>query len=109
MKRPDTPDFLDPWSIHVHAGPKPGQWCIAGSGMRARHLNLSKPEHSAAVLAPLAKEAGGWGLCADKDATAVFKDKADADCRRILEVLKSGVVRRHQPGVAELLKKAGAK
>jgi hypothetical protein len=108
-ERTDTPDFLDAWSIDVHTGPKPGQWSLAKSGMRVRHLNLSNPEHSAALQAPLAKSAKGWGLCVDKNAKPVFKDESDADYRRILEALKSGVVKRIQPGVRELLKKTPAK
>jgi len=107
--RPDTPDFLDSWSIHVHRNPRPGQWGITESGMRARHLNFSHPERSAAAQAPLAKEAGGWGICGGKKAPPVFKDKTDADYRKILEALKSGVVKRPQPGVLELLKEMQAK
>jgi hypothetical protein len=43
-------------------------------GERAeRAFNLSRPEKSYALLAPLAKEAGGLGLCKQ----AVFKDTAD--------------------------------
>jgi hypothetical protein len=108
-ERTDTPDFLDAWSIDVHTGPKPGQWSLAKSGMRVRHLNLSNPERSAALQAPLAKNAKGWGLCVDKNAKPVFKDESDADYRRILEALKSGVVKRIQPGVRELLKTTPAK
>ncbi len=102
--RPDTPSFLDYYSIHVHTGPRPGQWGIAESAMRVRHLNLSHPERSAALQAPLEKDAGGWGLCGGKDAKPIFRDTTDADYRQILEALKSGVVRRDEPGVAELLK-----
>ena len=48
-------------------------------------------------------------MCVDKNAKPVFKDESDADYRRILEALKSGVVKRIQPGVRELLKKTPAK
>jgi len=101
--RPDTPDFLDSYSIHVHRGPRPGQWGITESGMRVRHLNLSRPGTSAALQAPLAKDAGGWGVCIDENEQAVFHDKSDRDYREILQALESGVVRRHEPGVLELL------
>jgi mono/diheme cytochrome c family protein len=102
--RPDTPGFLDYYSIHVHTGPRPGQWGITESGMRVRHLNLSHPERSAALQAPLAEAADGWGLCGDEGARPIFQDKTDPDYRQILEALQSGVVRRDEPGVFELLK-----
>jgi hypothetical protein len=39
-------------------------------------LNASRPAHSAVLLAPLAKQAGGWGVCPD-----VFLSKDDAGYR----------------------------
>jgi len=101
--RPDTPDFLDSFSIHVHSGPRPGQWGITESGMRVRHLNLTHPRSSAALQAPLAADADGWGLCVEANGVAVFRDKNDPDYREILRTLESGVVQRHEPGVFELL------
>jgi hypothetical protein len=47
-------------------------------------VNLSRPEKSLALLAPLAKQAGGYGLCAGKDASPVFADTDDADYRKVL-------------------------
>jgi hypothetical protein len=102
--QPDTPDFLHPWSIQVHVGKNsPGQWNLAKSGMRVRHLNLSNPADSAAVLAPLSKESGGWGLCKLPAGKAVFPSADDPDRKKLLETLTSGVVRRDQPGVVELI------
>jgi hypothetical protein len=48
------------------------------------NVNLSRPEMSKLLLAPLAVEAGGLGLCRDKDTQqrgegSVFADKSDAD------------------------------
>lgn len=63
---------------------------------RARHIvfNLSEPENSLALLAPLAEEAGGWGLCRNPAANApaerVFADKDDADYRKILAMIAAG-------------------
>ncbi|MDT8302904.1 MAG: hypothetical protein RQ760_15595, partial [Sedimentisphaerales bacterium] len=37
-------------------------------------INATRPERSAVLLAPLGKEAGGWGICPD-----VFKSKDDSD------------------------------
>ena len=44
-------------------------------------INISNPEHSAFVLAPLAKESGGWGLCKQKSGIPVFSYKNDTDYR----------------------------
>ena len=101
--RSDAITWLSRQSIWVHAGPSPGQWGIAESGMRVRHLNLTHPEHSQALQAPLAEGAGGLGLCLDKGGTAVFASKDDPDYRRILDALTTGVVVRKQPGVREIL------
>jgi hypothetical protein len=81
---------------------RPGQWGVARSGMRVRHLNLSNPEHSAALQAPLAKSEGGWELCTDAAGQPVFASQGDADYQQILSSLKK-VVRRHEPGVKDLL------
>ena len=62
---PNSPsDDMDmpPWAID-YASPK---------NRFSRHIlyNLSRPEQSILLLAPLAKEAGGWGLCRDPAALA---------------------------------------
>ncbi len=52
-------------------------------------INLTHPEWSLALTAPLAKEAGGLGLCQDKDGTPyIFKDKNDPDYKTMLMVFK---------------------
>ena len=89
----------------VHVGEfRPGQWGIAPSGMRVRHLNLSHPTHSAALQGPLAKDAGGWGLCKSKEGKGVFPSTEDPDYQKILAALKR-VLRRDEPGVKALLAK----
>ena len=50
--------------------------------------NLSQPEKSMALLAPLAKEAGGLGICKGPNTKAVFTSKEDEHYVKILEVLK---------------------
>ena len=47
-------------------------------------FNESRPEKSMALLAPLAKEAGGYGICPGP----VFKDTGDPDYQRMLAALK---------------------
>jgi hypothetical protein len=102
---PDTKSGLNEHHTTVHVGEfRPGQWGVARSGMRVRHLNLSNPEHSAALQAPLAKNEGGWELCTDEDGQPVFATKGDADYQQILSSLKK-VAHRHEPGVKDLLAK----
>ena len=99
---PDTKSGLSAAHSAVHAGGEPGQWGIARSGMRVRHLNLSNPAHSAAVQAPLAKSAGGWDLCKGKDGKSVFASVKDPDYIKMLAALKL-VQHRVYPGVKALL------
>jgi hypothetical protein len=65
----------------------------------SRHLffNLSRPEKSLILLAPLARDAGGLGLCRRGDlpgeqhaAIPVFADTSDADYQRILALCRDG-------------------
>ncbi len=61
----------------------------------SRHIvfNLSRPEKSLILLAPLAKADGGWGLCRHPDsreAAQVFKDREDADYRVLLGWCEAG-------------------
>jgi hypothetical protein len=87
--RSDTKSGLNAYHAYTHAlENKPGDWGIADSGMRVRHLNLSNPANSAALQAPLAKASGGWGLCRTKEGKEIFSDKNDADYKAILEALK---------------------
>ena len=55
-----------------------------------RHLlfNLSRPEKSLFLRAPLAKEAGGFGM--GKDGKAVFKSTDDPDYKLILAMIQDG-------------------
>ena len=62
----------------------------------SRHLffNLSQPEESLMLLAPLAKEAGGLDLCRSRETlshgSAVFANTHDADYQRILAMCREG-------------------
>jgi hypothetical protein len=55
-----------------------------------QRVNLTHPEWSQMLTAPLAKQAGGLGLCKDKDGAAVFKDVNDADYQAMLQALQKG-------------------
>jgi hypothetical protein len=65
----------------------------------ARHalFNLTRPEKSLALLAPLAKDAGGHGLCRQRlpngkpgEPAVVFANTADADYQKILTLMQAG-------------------
>ena len=62
----------------------------------SRHLmfNLTRPESSLIALAPLAKEAGGLGLCRaqneKKQNTPVFRDRTDPDFQKLIALCKTG-------------------
>ena len=60
----------------------------------SRHVvfNLSRPEKSLLLLAPLAKQSGGFGLCRDEqdNPAAVFADTADPDYRKLLAMAAAG-------------------
>lgn len=63
--------------------------------LTSRHIvfNLSRPEKSLILLAPLAKEAGGWGLCRVPEGTkggAVFASTEDPGYRAILGMVAAG-------------------
>lgn len=53
-------------------------------------INLTHPEWSQMLTAPLAKEQGGLALCRDKDGGPVFKDKDDPDYKLMLAALQGG-------------------
>ncbi|TWU38361.1 HzsA-related protein [Novipirellula artificiosorum] len=51
-------------------------------------INLTHPENSAMLLAPLAKQAGGWGLCQQSDGKPVFADSSDTDYQTMLRGMR---------------------
>ena len=65
-------------------------------------FNESRPELSLALLAPLAKDAGGYGVCPGP----VFADRSDPDYQRLLAALTppstylATAVLHHMPGFA---------
>jgi len=60
----------------------------------SRHIvfNLSRPEKSLLLLAPLAEKAGGFQLCKDKQGkpAVVFADTNDPDYRKLLAMVAAG-------------------
>ncbi len=68
----------------------------------SRHLlyNLSRPEQSLQLLAPLAKQAGGYEICkpsgtAEAGASPVFAGTADPDYQTLLKAIQAGRERLH--------------
>ncbi len=67
----------------------------------SRHIvfNLSRPEKSILLLAPLSEKAGGWGLCRDpktKQPVTVFADAADPGYQKLLAMCQAGKERLDQ-------------
>jgi hypothetical protein len=60
--------------------------------LRSRHLvfNLTDPEKSLFLLAPLAKEAGGLGICTGATAPVVLAKTDDPDYRLLLGMIEAG-------------------
>ena len=63
--------------------------------LTSRHIvfNLTRPEKSIMLLAPLAKEAGGWGLCRDpktREARTIFASTDDPDYKTLLAMCAAG-------------------
>ena len=61
----------------------------------SRHIvfNLSRPERSLILLAPLARSAGGWELCHDlksKAPSPVFSTTSDPDYQKLLAMCVAG-------------------
>ena len=64
----------------------------------SRHLffNLTRPQQSLILLAPLSKQAGGYARCGPRKAgqrstaSTVFADKNDADYEKILAMCEAG-------------------
>ena len=63
-------------------------------------FDLTRPERSPILLAPLAEAAGGWGACRQLDANGVpgaaadvFADANGADCRAILAAVRKAKAR----------------
>ena len=61
----------------------------------SRHIvfNLSRPEKSLMLLAPLSAQAGGWGLCRDpktKEPVTVFASVSDPGYQKLLAMVEAG-------------------
>ncbi len=67
-----------------------GRISMIGQIGPSHRINLTHPQWSRMLTAPLAKSAGGMQLCKSKDGGAVFKDKSDGDYKAMLAALQKG-------------------
>ncbi len=60
--------------------------------LTSRHIvfNLSRPEKSLMLLAPLSRDAGGWQLCKVEGGGPVFASTTDPDYQAILRMIEAG-------------------
>jgi|GEM_PF-531511 len=79
------------WTVRgVTAHVFPGRYPISAKYGPEFRINLTKPADSLMIQAPLAKSAGGLGLCQHEDGSAVFESKEDSDYQRMLTAIRVG-------------------
>jgi len=92
----ETPSRLLPMSLADERGVSFWQPSMNDPRLNtSRHIvfNLSRPEKSLLLLAPLAEGAGGWQLCRDlatHQPTAVFAGTNDSDYQALLALCQAG-------------------
>lgn len=92
----ETPERILPRSLSDERGVSFWQPDMHDPRLRtSRHIvfNLTHPDQSLLLLAPLAPAAGGWGLCRDpktKEPRSVFTSTKDPDYKSLLAMCASG-------------------
>jgi hypothetical protein len=92
----ETPERLLPRSLSDERGVSFWQPDLHDPRLlTSRHIvfNLSRPDQSLLLLAPLAKESGGWGLCRDpktKEPRSVFASTNDPSYQTLLAMCARG-------------------
>ena len=66
-------------------------------------INLTNPSHSSLLQAPLAKDAGGLGMCQTKKGKPVFRNRQDADYQTMLSAIEVGAGRLEQHPRVDML------
>jgi hypothetical protein len=66
--------------------PRYGSSLIYGPELR---INLTNPQNSSMLQAPLSKEAGGWGVCKKPDGKPLFESTDDPDYQAMLNAIKA--------------------
>jgi hypothetical protein len=67
-----------------------GRISMIGQYGPSHRINLTHPQWSRMLTAPLAGSAGGLGLCNNADGGDVFRDKNDPDYKLMLKALQKG-------------------
>ena len=82
---------------NCHKGPMTLPQALSEGRLRHIVFNLTRPDKSLILLAPLSSEAGGYGLCSRKgmdgktgEPATVFTDTNDPDYRTLLALCKEG-------------------
>ena len=88
-----TGDKRLPLSASDHLGRNPWEGMAPNDPRRrwSRHVlyNLTRPEKSVLLLAPLSKEAGGYGACRE----TVFRETSDPDYTKVLAMIVAAKAR----------------
>jgi mono/diheme cytochrome c family protein len=98
----NTPARLLPASLSDERGVSFWQPSLSDPRLNtSRHIlfNLSRPDKSLLLLAPLAEAAGGWGLCRDpnsKEKATVFADTHDPGYQALRALCVAGMERLQQ-------------
>lgn len=84
-------DLWNDMAIASHGFPE--RYPLSGLLGPELRVNLTNPSHSLLIQAPLAKDAGGLGMCKLEDGRPVFTDKGDIDYRVMLAAIETGKAR----------------
>lgn len=83
--------------LHV-SGQKPDNYLKEIKFVRHAIYNLTHPEQSALIKAPLSKEAGGYGLCVTKEGKPVMESKDDPRYKILLDAVTASKEKLDQLG-----------
>jgi len=67
-----------------------GRISMIGQYGPSHRINLTHPEWSRMLTAPLAKDQGGFGFCKNADGSPVFNNRSDPDYKLMLAALRKG-------------------
>lgn len=83
--------------VHCHNKSLPLPRALSDGHLRHRAFNLTRPEKSLVLLAPLSSEASGYGICKRRgkdgepdETVTIFADANDPDYQKILALCSAG-------------------
>jgi hypothetical protein len=83
----------------------PNRWQPVGTIGPELRMNLTNPDHSLMLQAPLSKDSGGVGLCIGEDGKSIFAGKDDPDYQSMLKSITQGQVRLKETPRVDMLGK----